>query len=159
MHIEKKHLTIILVFAKKVKYYELEFSLPRAHFSSPAVMNCLTLHLSHRLQPHPPPTPFYCCHLLFALHGFWLYPRGNFASSTEFSYKHTNYIHACTEEEEKILAFRGFAYQMCCQIMSCISCQVTVFSPRLPKRKDSSTKMAQCKSNNLPHCILLISHK
>lgn len=26
--------------------------------------------------PPPPPIHFYCCHLLFVLHGFWLYPGG-----------------------------------------------------------------------------------
>lgn len=40
--------------------------------------------------------------------------------------------------EKKILAFRGFVYQMCCQIMSGISCQGTFYCLRLPKRKDSN---------------------
>lgn len=128
--------------------------MPHTRFFSPSLTDFNSLSVS---KPPPPcPHPHYCCHLLFALHGLWLYPRGYFASSPEFTYEHTNYIHSCTEGEENILAFRGFAYQMCCQITSGISCQGTVSSPRLSKRKDSNKSGPQCDLYNFYYCILFI---
>lgn len=123
-------------FRNKFGCYWLKSALPRTHFPSLPLTDCPTLHLSPCLHNSPPSSSlrlFYCCHLLFALHGFWLQPRGNFASSTEFTYKH---IHACTwGEKKKILAFRGFVYQMCCQIMSGISHQGTFFQPQATRKK------------------------
>lgn len=57
---------------------------------------------------------------------------------------------------EKKLAFRGFVYQMCCQIMSGISHQGTFSSLGLLKRKDSNTRTPQCNFHNFHHCIFFI---
>lgn len=68
-----------------------DFSLHCQELISPSLLLLLTVLLSICLLASTPPSlPLnYCCHLSFALHGFWLQPRGNFTCSTEFTYKHT----------------------------------------------------------------------
>lgn len=80
-------------------------------------------------KPSPPPLHFYCCHLLFALHGFWLYPRGGGGRIQHWllilKHKLHTWGHQRGGKKKKKLALRGFVYQICCQIMSAISCQVS----------------------------------
>ena len=94
-------------FCSKLSWYWLEPSLPGTHFPSLPLTDCPTLHLSPRHHPSlsPRPSPSISSIVAisyFALHGFWLQPRGDFASSTECTYELTRtHMPACTEGEKK----------------------------------------------------------
>lgn len=145
-------------FRNKFGCYWLKSTLPRTHFPSLPLTDCPTLHLSPCLHNSPPSSSlrlFYCCHLLFALHGFWLQPRGNFASSTEFTYKH---IHACTwGEKKKYMPSEDLFIK--CAVKSCQAFHIRAHfsSPRLPERKGSNKSAPQCNFYNVTFTTLYYS--
>lgn len=121
--------------------------------------DCPTVHLSPRLHPSPPRlSTIVAISRLFCMD--FDCSQGAILHVAQSS--HTN-THAQTcmrrrggERGGKKLAFRGFVYQMCCQIMSGISHQGTFSSLGLLKRKDSNTRTPQCNLHNFPHCIFFI---
>lgn len=116
-------------------------------------MHRLTLHLPHCLKTLLllllPSTSIVAISCLFCMDfdctrgvGGGSHPALTSHTKTQITYM------GAPKGRKKKLALRGFVYQICCQIMSAISCQVTVFRLRHHKRMDSSKSTPQCNFYN-----------
>lgn len=122
-------------------------------------------YFSHQLfnsssaPPHPFSTPsllllasFFCMNF-DCTQGATLHPVPSSQSHTS-----TNACMRAVRGWKTWLAFRGFVYQMCCQIMSGISCQGKLSGPWLPTGQNSNNVVPQCDLYSLPPLYMITHH-